>query len=261
MANYSQLLRSFSELSADLVDLGACLMLARHRRRRPRWAQNGAACCNCLGDHDLVPGGDHFVENGCDGIVLGSQLGHNRASTGAEISPVSPQDVWSRDDRVGGPRHAHHPPGHLLRRQPPFLGQEALEREQQEARLAALLQFPGALRPSSSMLFAARGESGPSDGGLLRCHAPSAGWQSARRTHSVLLEENDEASEALEWQAAAPAGDEWAPVEQGQRGETCHSIDCGEQRKHWESGSPGRAGASSERHEQVSERLQIERRH
>lgn len=34
MANYSQLLRSFSELSAELVDLGLCIMLSGHRNRQ-----------------------------------------------------------------------------------------------------------------------------------------------------------------------------------------------------------------------------------
>lgn len=34
--NYSQLLRSFGELSADLVDLGLCIMLGQHQQRRLR---------------------------------------------------------------------------------------------------------------------------------------------------------------------------------------------------------------------------------
>jgi len=44
VANYSQLLRSFGELSGDLVDLGACLTLARHRRNQHESAATSWAC-------------------------------------------------------------------------------------------------------------------------------------------------------------------------------------------------------------------------
>lgn len=52
-ANYSQLLRSFSELSSDLVDLGQCIWLSGHRQ-----PQTIGECCfnptygNCMGSYD-----------------------------------------------------------------------------------------------------------------------------------------------------------------------------------------------------------------